>query len=136
MKTVERIAIFSKAQISAFSGGLVDYLTMVFLTEVFAIHYTISIAIGGIIGAVVNFSLNKQWAFYSKDKSYRHSLSIQLMRFSLIVFNSILMKDLGTYFITKYGGLDYKLSRIITDIFVSIAINYTLQNNWVFKRNK
>ena len=53
------ILTFSKAQVSASIGGGVDYLTMIFFTELFNIHYTISIAIGGIVGAVVNFSLNK-----------------------------------------------------------------------------
>ena len=58
-KLFARIFVFAKAQVSAFIGGITDYAIMVFVTEVFHVHYTISIVIGGIIGAVVNFSLNR-----------------------------------------------------------------------------
>jgi len=72
---------FSKAQISAFVGGVIDYCTMIFITEVFHIHYTISIAAGGIVGAVVNFSVNRKWSFYSKDAQYKFSVLQQLVMF-------------------------------------------------------
>jgi putative flippase GtrA len=134
MKTPAFIATFSKAQASAFSGGIVDYLVMLFLTEVLHFHYTISIAIGGVIGAFVNFSLNKNWTFRSRDIPYTHSANIQSFRFVLVVINSIVMKDLGTYIITNQLQLDYKISRIIVDLFVSLAFNFTLQKYWVFKK--
>jgi putative flippase GtrA len=134
MKTLNRILIFSKAQVSAFIGGLVDYGTMVFFTEIFYVHYTISIVIGGIIGSIVNYSLNKHWTFRSNDSSYIHSRNKQIVRFTVVVLNSIFLKDLGTYLITKYINLDYKISRIIVDLTVSLVFNFTLQKYWVFKK--
>jgi hypothetical protein len=56
----EKAFTFSKAQLSAFSGGMIDYGVMIFLTELFHLHYTVSILISGVIGAVINFSLNKK----------------------------------------------------------------------------
>jgi putative flippase GtrA len=135
-KIIDSLIVFSKAQLSAFLGGVTDYFIMIFFTEVFHVHYTISIAIGGIIGAIINFSLNKTWTFRSKNKAYKNSWSQQLMRFILVVINSITLKSLGTYIITSYLKLDYKISRIIIDLFVSIAFNYTLQRFWVFKKTK
>jgi len=131
-KLPEKLHVFIKAQLSALLGGVVDYLIMVLLTEIFHLHYTISIAIGGVIGAIVNFSLNKKWTFYSKDTSYRNPISEQLMKFVFVVVNSILLKSLGTYLITAFLGFDYRISRIATDLFVSIVFNYTLQKLWVF----
>ena len=136
MKLISKIIVLSKAQVSAFSGGLVDYLIMIFMTEVFHLHYTISIAIGGIIGAIVNFSLNKSWTFHRKDVPYMNSLNNQLLKFIAVVINSIVLKSFGTFGITTYFGLDYKISRIITDIVVSMAFNFTLQKYWVFKKVK
>lgn len=133
---IDSLIVFSKAQLSAFIGGVTDYFIMIFLTEVFHVHYTISIAIGGVIGAVINFSLNKTWTFRSKNKAYKNSWSQQLMRFILVVINSITLKSLGTYIITKFFKIDYKISRIIIDLFVSITFNYTLQRFWVFKKSK
>lgn len=131
---INKIIIFLKAQMSAFIGGVVDYLVMVFFTEVFNVHYTLSIAIGGVIGAIVNFSINKKWAFHTKGIPYKNSLVKQFLRFVAVVINSILLKASGTYVITTYLGLDYKISRIITDLVVSLGFNYTLQKYWVFKK--
>jgi putative flippase GtrA len=136
MKKFEKIIIFTKAQISAFIGGATDYLLMIFFTEFFHVHYTLSIAIGGVVGSIINFSLNKKWTFHSKDLSYKSPFFKQLMKFALVVLNSIVLKSSGTYFITTFFGIDYKISRLATDLFVSIVFNYTLQKNWVFKKVK
>ncbi|MBT3422345.1 MAG: GtrA family protein [Bacteroidetes bacterium] len=134
MKSLDKIVIFSKAQVSAFIGGIVDYLVMILFTEVFHLHYTISIVIGGVIGAIVNFSLNKGWTFYSEENPYKHSVKIQLLKFVLVVFNSILIKDIGTYLITTYLIIDYKISKLFVDLLVSVVFNYSLQKYWVFKK--
>jgi putative flippase GtrA len=133
-KLLEKLHVFTKAQLSAFIGGVVDYLIMIFFTEIFQLHYTISIVIGGVIGAIVNFSLNKTWSFYSKDIPFKNSILKQVMKFVLVVLNSILLKSSGTYFITTFLGFDYRISRIATDLFVSIVFNYTLQKYWVFRK--
>ena len=133
---IERLFVFAKAQVSAFIGGITDYAFMIFFTEVFHVHYTISIAIGGIIGAVVNFSLNRRWTFHSKNLPYKNSINKQMIKFVLVVLNSILLKSSGTYFVTTFLKIDYKISRIIVDLIVSIALNYNLQKYWVFKSVK
>ena len=130
----DKIFVFAKAQISAFIGGISDWSIMVFVTEVFHVHYTISIAIGGIVGAIINFGLNKSWTFRTKDIKYKHSTYKQMFRFFLVVINSIFMKSSGTYLVTTYFRLDYKISRILIDLFVSLAFNYTFQRFWVFKK--
>ena len=130
----EKLLTFSKAQVSSGLGGVVDYLTMIFFTEIFHIHYTISIAIGGVVGAIINFSINKFWTFRSKAQPYELSLRKQLFRFILVVVNSIVLKMSGTYLLTTFLKIDYKISRIITDLIVSVIFNYMLQRYWVFKR--
>ena len=133
-KMLNQLLVFGKAQFSAFVGGLTDYMIMVFLTEVFHLHYTISIIIGGVIGAVVNFSMNKKWTFHNKSIPYKNPLKKQLLKFSIVVINSILLKSSGTYLVTIFFGFDYKISRIFIDLFVSILFNYNLQRFWVFKQ--
>jgi putative flippase GtrA len=131
---IERLFIFAKAQVSSFVGGIVDYLFMILFTELFHIPYPVSIVIGGIAGAFVNFILNKGWAFFSKDVPYHYSGKHQLFYFMLVVINSIFLKVSGTWFITTYFRIDYKISRVFTDLIVSIIFNYMLQRHWVFKR--
>ena len=129
----KRLITFTKAQLSALTGGGVDYLIMIFFTEVFLIHYTVSIGIGGLIGAIVNFSINKYWTFSSKTQTYQNKTPKQLIKFSIMVVNSVVLKASGTYFLTTIFNIDYKITRIIVDLIVSIFVNYNLQKYWVFK---
>jgi putative flippase GtrA len=129
----QRLVTFARAQFSAFTCGMCDYVIMILLTEFTKTHYTVSIAIACTIGAIMNFSVNKYWTFYSHKSSYKFSLTQQLWRFLFVVTSSIGLKILGTYLLTSYVHIDYKISRLITDLIVSIFYNYMLQRHWVFK---
>ncbi|MDR1681133.1 MAG: GtrA family protein [Prevotellaceae bacterium] len=133
---LKRLLVFSKAQLSAFTGGVCDYCIMLALTEIAGLHYSLSIVIGCLIGAVVNFSLNRRWSFYSRDRRYRFSGWQQLARFAFVVGSSIMLKVAGTSLFTTFAGIDYKISRVMTDILVSLLYNYVLQHFWVFKKGK
>lgn len=129
------LVTFIKAQFSAFAGGVVDILTMIFCTEILGVHYTLSIALGGILGAMINFSINRNWTFRPTSQR-RRSLDAQLLRFCIVVGGSILLKSAGTFGLTESLKIDYRLSRIIIDIAVSLGFNYTLQKHWVFVANR
>ncbi|WP_419800911.1 GtrA family protein [Mucilaginibacter sp.] len=127
------IFTFAKAQISAFLGGMLDYAVMIACTELLHIHYTISIIISGTIGAVLNFSLNRYWSFKGQN-SNEAPVGSQLVKFCLMVAGSVLLKAFGTYLLTSSLKLDYRISRLIIDVIVSLGFNYVLQNYWVFKK--
>lgn len=112
-----------------------DYLLMILITEFFNILYTISIAIAGVVGALLNFTLNRHWAFHTKDLPYKNPFWQQFLKFVPVVVNSIIMKASGTFFVTSITGFDYKISRILTDLLVSM-LNFMLQKHWVFKKVK
>ncbi len=132
MKKRSSILVFIKAQASAFIGGMVDYLIMILCTELVGLHYTLSILISGSVGAVINFSINRKWTFNAE----KGNLKYQVPKFIAVVIGSIFLKSGGTYFFTNWLTIDYKISRIITDIIVSLGFNYTLQHYWVFKKPK
>ena len=123
---------FIKAQSSAFIGGIADYIIMVFCTEVLGIFYPVSIAIAGVLGAVVNFSINRKWTYRASDGK----LNSQLIKFVLVVAGSIVLKSSGTYLLTTWSHIDYKLTRLVVDLVVSLGFNYTLQTYWVFRKKK
>jgi putative flippase GtrA len=116
--------------------GMVDYLVMILFTEIFYVHYTQSIAIGGVVGAIVNFTVNRTWTFHSNEVPYQISGWKQFLRFVLVVLNSILLKASGTYFFTTILKTNYIISRVITDLTVSLLFNYMLQKYWVFQRKR
>lgn len=135
-KHLQRLFVFIKAQLSAFIGGMADYSVMIFITEVFNVHYTISIAIGGIIGAVINFSLNKTWTFKSSNRKYKSGFIGQMWKFVIVVAGSISLKSSGTFLITQYLHIDYKISRLMVDLVVSLLFNFNLQKHWVFRKER
>lgn len=124
---------FAKAQVSSFMGGVSDYLIMIALTEYAGIHYTISIVISGILGAVINFTINKYWSF-AQLGSKNASLGRQLSKFVLVVAGSIFLKSTGTYLFSSGLAIDYRISRLIVELLVSYGFNYTLLRYWVFNR--
>jgi len=129
MLTLNQVKVFAKAQVSAFLGGMVDLLTMFLLTEFYGVYYIHSLIAGGIIGAIVNYTINRYWTFEASGKSVVE----QMYRFVLVVIGSITLKSLGTYFFTEIVLLDYKVSRIIADGIVAFGFNYLLQKYWVFR---
>lgn len=133
MRKMKSVFVFAKAQVSAFTGGLLDYTVMILCTELLQIHYTISIAIGGIIGAVLNFSVNRYWTF-ADNKANQLPVGFQLIKFIFVVGGSIALKSSGTYLLTNWLKLDYKITRIMVDIIVSLGFNYVLQKYWVFRK--
>lgn len=128
------IYTFIKAQLSAFIGGIIDYLVMIASTEWLYIHYTVSILLGGIIGALVNFTINRNWTFEGAASTANIKIGVQLLKFAIMVGGSTLLKAMGTYLITEGMRIDYRASRIMIDLMVSIGFNYTLQKYWVFRR--
>ena len=126
--------MFLKAQLSAFIGGKTDYTVMIILTEIFHLHYTISICIGGTIGAIVNFSINRNWTFDSNNAK-EGKINTQIIKFITMVSGSIFLKSTGTYLVTNSMKIDYKISRIMVDLVVSFGFNYILQKYWIFKKS-
>ncbi len=132
--TWESIKLFLKAQVSAFSGGLTDYGLMILLTELLHIHFTISIIISGTVGGIVNFCINRFWAFKSTG-GYHSSANNQFIRFFMVVLGSISLKSAGTYLLHSNLNIDYKIGRLLIDSVVSYGFNYPLMKYWVFKAN-
>ena len=129
------IFTFLQAQVAAFLGGVTDYGLMILLTEVFKLHFTFSILISGTVGAVINFSINRFWVFKNQS-GYSSPINSQLLKFTLVALGSISLKSIGTLTLLKVFQIDYRIGRLMTDLFVSYGFNYPLIKNWVFRVNK
>ncbi|MFD2742471.1 MULTISPECIES: GtrA family protein [Sphingobacterium] len=121
---------FLKAQASAFIGGMVDYAIMICAVEMFSSPVSTAIVISGSLGAVVNFSINRYWAF----KDDNTAVGDQLWKFIIVVVGSILLKSQGTPFLTKITAIDYRITRLMVELVVSLGFNFTLQKFWVFRK--
>ncbi|GGH23416.1 GtrA family protein [Sphingobacterium alkalisoli] len=126
-----KVKEFLKAQVSAFVGGLVDYGIMLFCKEILDFTISTSIVISGGIGAIVNFTINRFWTFKKEEVPVVN----QLWKFILVVVGSIMLKSQGTPLLSSLTGIDYRITRLIVEVIVSLGFNFTLQKYWVFKKN-
>ena len=60
--------LFISAQIAAFIGTAVDFITVILLTEFFNLWYVVSNAIGATFGAITNFLLGTFLGFFCHSK--------------------------------------------------------------------
>ncbi|MGJ1452134.1 GtrA family protein [Sphingobacterium spiritivorum] len=115
----QKIGAFIKAQASAFIGGAFDYGVMVFCKEVIGIDVKNAIRISGSLGAVVNFTLNRYWAFKKSDSPVGN----QIWKFILVVLGSIFLKSEGTPLVSNLLHIDYKIGRLAVELIVSLGFN-------------
>lgn len=132
MTRTNGLYIFARAQVSSFLGGVSDYLLMIAFTEWLGIYYVMSIVISGTLGAVVNFTINRYWAF-NWNGGYKEPMGSQVLKFVAVVAGSIFLKSLGTFLVTYFLALDYRISRLFIELLISYGFNYTLMRYWVFK---
>jgi len=123
---------FIRAQVSAFVGGVVDYLVMIICIEWFNYSLIGAIIIGGSIGATINFLINRYWTFSNSNTSFFP----QLIKFIMAVIGSIFLKATGTHLLTNALGISYKITRLIVDAFVCFGFNFLVQKFWVFNKKK
>ena len=121
--------VFAKSQIASLIGSGVDFVTMIFFTELLGIYYVISRAIGAAVGAVVNFLINRHWTWRVHDKD----LWPQVMKYSITASGSLLLNTIGVWFSTEFIGWDYKLSWLIVSLIVGIGFNFVMHKIYVFK---
>ena len=124
------VKTFGKAQFASFLGGMTDYGIMLLLTEVFGVYYVFSIAAGGTVGGIIMFAINRYWTFRATAVRKRS----QVPRFIIVVLGSIMLKSSGTWLMTEFLHVDYRISRIIVDVMVAIGWNFTMQKLWVFRK--
>ena len=120
---------FGKAQVSAFLGGLFDFLVYTVGLQILGFTAYASNILSGSLGAVVNFTINRYWTFDKRDAS----VGKQLSRFILVVAGSIFLKSAGIFFLVSYLSANPYYAKVIVEIVVSLGFNFLMQKYWVFK---
>lgn len=122
--------VFLRAQFSAFVGGVSDYIIMIACVEFLGMHYIPAIAVGAVFGAVINYAISRSWAFKAEEEK----ISSQFIKYAVVSLGSLFLKTIGTFTLTEYIHIDYRISKLLTDGIVAFGFNYTLQRYWVFKQ--
>lgn len=125
-----KVKEFLRAQLSAFVGGLSDFAIYTFCYKMLLISAPFANALSGSLGAIVNFTVNRYWAFNNTQVP----IARQLWKFILVVIGSILLKSTGIYFLVDVWKTHYILSKVIVELIVSLSFNFLLQKYWVFRK--
>ena len=101
-----------------FVGGLaflVDYGTLVLLTEFAGMHYLLAATISFILGLITNYLLSITWVFN------QHKLNNRWVEFLLFAFIGVVglgLNDAIMFLCTERCGIHYTLSKIIATAIV------------------
>ena len=113
-------------------GGLafiVDYGTLVMLTEVFGLHHLLSAAISFVLGLVCNYLLSTAWVFGESKLENKYA---EFISFAVIGIIGLGFNELIIYLGTDICHLHYMLSKIISTVIVFFW-NFTARRFLLFK---
>jgi putative flippase GtrA len=117
-------------QIAGLVATIIDFGVLILLTETFNVWYVYSTAIGAFAGAITNFYISSYWAFSGSKNSIRN----QMYKYLLVSTGSLLLNILFVFLLTDLLHFDYKLSKIITALFIAWTYNFLLMRYFVFKK--
>jgi len=120
---------FLRYNIAALLATAGDFLTLVSLTELAGIWYLLSTGLGALVGAIIAFTLGRNWAFVSK----KASKSKQALKYGLVALGSLALNTLGVFFFTDVLEIQYIISKSITAGIVALGYNYPLSKYYTFK---
>lgn len=121
---------FLKAQLSAILATLVDWLITFTLGEFELLPELASGIIGAVAGGVFNFTVNRNWAFKSRNEKVVR----QMGKYLLIWAGYLILFSLTYFMLTEYFEVDYRVAKILLSVILGITYNYLLHNYFVFKR--
>ena len=117
-------------QMAAFVATGADFFLVVALVTHTRTSPWFATIVGCVLGAVVNFSINRIWAFKTGDP-----LLPQVSRYSFVSLTSALLNGGGVGILLLFPSLDYRIAWVLVRLLVALVWNYPLQRDYVFSPN-
>ena len=117
-------------QVAAFVATAADFLLVITLVTGTGVYPWFATMVGCALGAVVNFSVNRVWAFKNGDP-----LLPQASRYTFVSFTSALLNGGGVAVLLLLPALDYRIAWVLVRAVVALAWNYPLQRDYVFSKS-
>lgn len=116
-----------RSQVAAGVATAADFLLVVALVTGAGIFPWFSTMIGCVLGAAVNFSVSRVWAFKNVDP-----LVPQASRYVFVSLTSALLNGGGVGVLLLLPALDYRIAWVLVRAVVALAWNYPLHRDYVF----
>ncbi|MDN5350487.1 MAG: hypothetical protein PWQ54_1883 [Bacteroidales bacterium] len=105
-----------------------DFLVLVLLTEAFQLWYIYSAIAGVMIGGVISFIFERNWAFHKRHGN----IYMQTLKYSAIWITSILLNTLGLFLLVEFANIHYILSKVFVAVVIGIGFNYFTHKYFIF----
>jgi putative flippase GtrA len=119
---------FRRSLLTSIFTTVLDFGTLVGLTQLAGIDYVVSTWIGTVVGSLSNFAINKLWAFSARSASMGPALG----RFVLVQVGASGLQTIGVWALTHFGRLPYPISKLLVAAAVYLGWNYPLNRWFVF----
>jgi putative flippase GtrA len=123
-------ARFVRSGLTSLLTTAFDFAVLTGCVELLHVNYVLATWLGTVVGSLSNFTINKHWAFKGSAVPLPH----QLGRFVLVQAGSSGWNTLGVWLMTRYGGLQYQISKLIIAAVVGVAWNYPMNHVLVFAK--
>lgn len=122
---------FQRAWVASAVATVVDYGTFTLLVEVVGIYTGTSRALGALIGAVTNFTLNKLYTF----RTQQNSVLVEVPRYAAISLTSLLLNTVGVILLTEGRRWNPLFAAAVVGVAVSVCWNLPLHRIFVFREH-
>ena len=120
---------FQRAWIASAIATAVDYGSFTILVEVVGIYTGSSRALGALLGAITNFTLNKIYTFRTRD----NSVLVEVPRYAAISLTSLLLNTVGVILLTEGLRWNPLAAAAVVGVGVSLGWNLPLHRIFVFR---
>ena len=108
---------------------VVDYGTFTILVELASVYTGTSRAVGALLGAITNFTVNKVWTFRTEGDSVWH----EVPRYAAISLTSLLLNTLGVVLLTDGLHWNPLVAAGLVGVLVAVGWNLPLHRYFVFR---
>jgi phosphatidylglycerophosphate synthase/putative flippase GtrA len=120
---------FQRAWIASAIATLIDYGTFTIMVEVIGVYTGTARALGALLGAVTNFTLNKVYTF----KTSQNSVWVEAPRYAAISLTSLLLNTVGVILLTEGMRWNPLIAAALVGVLVSLCWNVPLHRFFVFR---
>lgn len=118
-----------RSNVTSVVATAVDFVVTIFLTEIAAVWYVLSTALGATAGGVVSFTMCRLWVFNRREAQWQH----QALRYVLAIGLSLTLNTLSVWFLTETFHISYVISKVIAAAAVGLSVNFLVFRYFVFK---
>src|SRR5437763_16483555 len=122
----------NRATVASVIATVIDYGTFTVLVGIAGVYTGTSRAIGALLGAIANFTLNKLWTFRTGTESIWH----EGPRYAAISLTSLLLNTLGVVLLTDGLHWNPLFAAVLVGVIVAVGWNFPLHRHFVFRPSR